>query len=65
MRTAREELHWEGLLWESDPHAAGFYRKMGAAQIGEDPNFLNPSWKVPVFIYILKKEGKEPRAFSH
>ncbi len=55
MRTASEELHWEGLLWESDPYAAGFYRKMGATQIGQDPNSLDPSFKVPVFIYILKK----------
>lgn len=56
MRAAHEDLGWEGLLWESDPNAAWFYRKMGAKQIGENPCPLNPAYKAPVFIYILKSK---------
>jgi len=53
MRTAREELQWEALLWESDPHAEWFYRKMGAKKVGENPCPLNPFYKSSVFVYIL------------
>ncbi len=53
MRAARDDLHWKGLLWGSDPHAAGFYQKMGAVQVADYTCPLNPAYKSPVFIYIL------------
>ncbi|HSX03862.1 MAG TPA: GNAT family N-acetyltransferase [Rhabdochlamydiaceae bacterium] len=53
MRTAREELHWEALFWESDPNAAWFYEKMGAKHVGENPCNLNPDYRAPIFVYIL------------
>ena len=53
MRAAKEELKWEMLEWESDPHAAWFYEKMGAERIGENPCPLNPLYKAPVFMYRL------------
>ncbi len=53
MRVAEEELYWEALLWESDPHAAWFYKKMGAKKIGENPCPLNLAYRAPVFIYTL------------
>lgn len=55
IRTASEELNWDGLMWESDPNAAWFYRKMGAKKIGEIPCPLKPPGKAPVFIYIIPK----------
>jgi GNAT superfamily N-acetyltransferase len=51
MRTAKEELKWPTITWESDPNAAWFYRKMGAIQVGENECPLNPSYKAPVFRY--------------
>lgn len=39
--------------WISDPGAAGFYRKLGAEQYGEDENILNPAENVPLMEYIL------------
>lgn len=53
VRAAKNELKWEAFQWESDPHAAGFYQKMGAKQIGKNPCPLNPNYKSPVFAYIL------------
>ena len=53
MRAAEQELCWEGVIWESDPHAADFYRKMGARKIGDNPCILNPSFRSPVFIYVI------------
>jgi GNAT superfamily N-acetyltransferase len=53
IRAAKEELNWEGFLWESDPHAAWFYKKMGARQIGENPCPLNPKYKAPVFVFTF------------
>lgn len=50
---AKEELHWEAFFWETYPQAAGFYRKMGAKQIGEAPSSLNPEYRVPIFTYVL------------
>jgi GNAT superfamily N-acetyltransferase len=47
IRTAKEELHWEAFQWESDPHAAWFYQRMGAKRIGELPCPLNPKFKTP------------------
>ncbi|MFI5343439.1 MAG: GNAT family N-acetyltransferase [Chlamydiales bacterium] len=55
MRAAREELHWSGLLWESDPNAAWFYKKMGAKMIGRNLCPLNPDHRAPVFIFILDR----------
>lgn len=54
MRVAKEELHWEALQWESDPNAAGFYQKMGAKKIGENPCPLDPNQRAPVFVYTLE-----------
>lgn len=53
LRAAKKELKWEAFQWESDPHAAGFYQKMGAKQIGENPCPLNPKYIAPVFVYVL------------
>lgn len=55
MRVAKEELRWDALEWESDPNAAGFYDKMGAKKIGENPCPLNAKFKAPVYVYILKE----------
>lgn len=54
LRVARDELHWEAFQWESDPHAAWFYQKMGAKCLGENPCPLNPDYKAPVFVYLSK-----------
>lgn len=54
IRAAKEELKWEAFQWESDPHAAWFYQKMGAKRIGENPCPLNPQYKAPVFVYTLE-----------
>lgn len=53
IRAAKDELKWEGFTWESDPHAAWFYKKMGAKQIGDNPCPLNHAFRAPVFIYTI------------
>ncbi len=55
MRVAKEELGWQAILWESDPFAANFYRKMGARQIGAGPCPLNKNYQSPLFIMTLDK----------
>ncbi|HSX12060.1 MAG TPA: GNAT family N-acetyltransferase [Rhabdochlamydiaceae bacterium] len=53
MRAARDELHWEALFWESFPKAVGFYKKMGAQQVGETPCSINPEYKSQILVYLL------------
>lgn len=53
LRAAKQELKWEALMWESDPHSAWFYRRMGAKQIGENICPLNPAYKSPLFVIIF------------
>jgi GNAT superfamily N-acetyltransferase len=36
------------LVVESDPNAAGFYRKMGAEQIGTAPSIVDPERQLPL-----------------
>ena len=41
------------LLIQSDPHAAGFYRSMGARDAGEAPSDSVPGRMLPMFRYAL------------
>jgi len=44
-----------GEVWiHSDPHAADFYRKMGAEQAGEVPSTVFPDRQLPLMCYRLK-----------
>lgn len=42
-----------GLKIQSDPHAAGFYRAMGARRIGETPSTVFPGRMPPTFHLAL------------
>jgi GNAT superfamily N-acetyltransferase len=50
VRIAKEELGWQAMLWESDPFAAPFYKKMGAKQIGSNICPLNNNYNSPLFV---------------
>lgn len=52
-RVAKDELGWSALIWDSDPFAAGFYRKMGAKEIGFAPCPLNLRYQAPLFVLVL------------
>ncbi len=64
IRVAKEELHWEAVLFESDPHAAGFYSKMGAKKVGDNPCGLNPAYRSPVFVYTIMDNNERPKNFT-
>ena len=53
MEVANKELQWSAVIWESDPFAEGFYKKMGAKLIGDNPNVLDPKRRAPVFVYTF------------
>ncbi len=53
MQMAKYGLRWRTIGWFSDQHAAGFYHKMGARQIGSSGCKLNPACEVPLFSYEL------------
>ncbi len=42
-----------GLLWTSDPYAAGFYRAMGARLVGATPSTIFPDRLLPTFHFAL------------
>ncbi len=64
IRVAKEELCWEAILFESDPHAAGFYSKMGAKKVGDNPCGLNPAYRSPVFVYTIMNNNERPKNFT-
>lgn len=53
VRVAKEELGWQAMMWESDPFAAGFYRKMGATEIGSNICPLNQKYRSPLFVVVF------------
>lgn len=50
--TARERGFRE-LLVQSDPHAEGFYRAMGAERIGSQPSTVVPGRELPLLRLVL------------
>jgi ribosomal protein S18 acetylase RimI-like enzyme len=52
MATARE-ASYTSLRIEADPNAIGFYRAMGAKQIGETPSGSIPGRTLPLLVYSL------------
>lgn len=54
VRVAKEELGWHAMMWESDPFAAPFYRKMGAKEIGSNICPLNRSYQSPIFVLTFE-----------
>ncbi len=53
IETARSS-GYSRLILHSDPHAAGFYRKMGAEQIGEAPG-MTPGRILPIMCFDLQR----------
>jgi GNAT superfamily N-acetyltransferase len=47
-------LGYHTLVWESDPHAAGFYTRMGARQTGATESPIQPGRMLPRFTYTLR-----------
>jgi GNAT superfamily N-acetyltransferase len=47
-----------GLTLQSDPHAAGFYRAMGARLVGETPSTVFPGRMLPTFRVTLPPPGE-------
>lgn len=54
IRVAKEELGWSQITWESDPNAEWFYKKMGAQKIADRPSNFNPTYRAPIFTYLLR-----------
>ena len=50
--TARR-LGYRRLVLQSDPHAEGFYRTMGAERVGESPSMVFPGRRLPLMRYRL------------
>ncbi len=46
------------LLITGDPHARGFYEKMGATYLGEKPSSVIPGRTLPCFIYHIEEQIK-------
>jgi GNAT superfamily N-acetyltransferase len=54
------ELGFETFEIESDPHAAGFYERMGAKKIGTNTTALEGQIReVPVFLGAASRRGRE------
>ena len=51
--TARR-LGYRRLVLQSDPHAEGFYRAMGAERAGESPSTVFPGRRLPLMRYRLE-----------
>ena len=51
--TARR-LGYRCLVLQSDPHAEGFYRAMGAERAGESPSTVFPGRRLPLMRYRLE-----------
>ena len=51
--TARR-LGYRRLVLQSDPHAEGFYRAMGAERAGESPSTVVPGRRLPLMRYSLE-----------
>ncbi|MER8684928.1 GNAT family N-acetyltransferase [Mesorhizobium sp. M1405] len=45
------------LMIYAEPSAEGFYKRLGAIRIGEDPFYYSPDIVLPHFIYILAKDS--------
>ncbi len=43
------------LVLQSDPHAEGFYRAMGAERVGESPSTVFPGRRLPLMRYRLEE----------
>jgi hypothetical protein len=41
------------MTWESDPHAEGFYLRMGALRVGEVESTVKPGRFLPKMKYLL------------
>ncbi|WP_034387266.1 GNAT family N-acetyltransferase [Deinococcus sp. YIM 77859] len=52
--TRARGLNWAFLLLESDPHAEGFYRAMGAVRVGEVPSPVLPGRVLPLMRLDLR-----------
>lgn len=54
-------LGFKRLLIRSDPHAEGFYRKLGAERIGEVPSAVSAGRVLPLLLYTLTDGATELR----
>lgn len=52
-------LGYDQLLIQSDPHAEGFYLRLGAQRIGEVPSAVQEGRALPLLLFSLR--GPEPR----
>ncbi len=55
VETARRRGH-DQLIVVGDPHAAGFYRRMGARPAGARPSEIDPARPLPLFRYPLSSK---------
>ncbi len=56
MISTAETHGYHKVSWVSDPHAQGFYQKMGASIIGYDGCVLSKKSSAPIFMYTIKSE---------
>lgn len=57
-----ESLGYERMLIQSDPHAEGFYLKLGAERIGEVPSQVQAGRMLPLLLLSLRDGSDEARA---
>jgi hypothetical protein len=53
MLAAARAAGFETVRIVSDPHAAGFYAKMGASHVGEVPSCVIPGRLLPLFEAVV------------
>ncbi len=60
VETARE-LGFDEVVLQSEPHAAGFYRAMGAMQVGQSPSTVFPGRTLPLMSFSLTGAQESPQ----